>query len=192
MKIGYCVEGSTDRALVRGLRDRWCRDATLFEGHFRGSTGQSQKREINQVCFEMSSKGVDLVIFLRDSNSESWRDVLKGFTESCQPRYQHLTIFGVCERNIECWFCADRDWLAGQLGKNGPEFDVPDPKAVFEAALGIRGPEKQEVRIAQLVQHAPLRDWLKASRSFENFYESLRTKSKELGCQLENLRERQV
>ena len=36
MKIAYCVEGTTDRAILRGLRDRWCPQAELVEGRFRG------------------------------------------------------------------------------------------------------------------------------------------------------------
>jgi len=45
MKIGYSVEGSTDRAVIRGLRRRWCPEAELIEGKVRGSTRLSLRRE---------------------------------------------------------------------------------------------------------------------------------------------------
>ena len=37
MKIGYCVQGTTDEAFVRGLVQRWCPEAELAPGKFRGS-----------------------------------------------------------------------------------------------------------------------------------------------------------
>ena len=72
MKIAFCVEGSADRAILRGLRERWCRDAELVEGRFRGQLPRSQ---IPKECKLLSSKGADLIIFLRDANIEEWRDV---------------------------------------------------------------------------------------------------------------------
>ena len=63
---------------------------------------------------------------------------------------------------------------------------------MFESALGItvRNRRDKEEEIAGLVQAAPLRKWLD-NRSFEDFYEKLWRKSKELGCQIDNLRESQ-
>ena len=48
MKIGYSVEGSTDRAVLQGLKQRWCPEAQLVEGRFRGTSGQSQHRDCPQ------------------------------------------------------------------------------------------------------------------------------------------------
>jgi hypothetical protein len=62
MIIGYCVEGSTDRAFINGLKERWCEKATLIEGHFRGSTHLSQRREIAKICHELNSKEADLLL----------------------------------------------------------------------------------------------------------------------------------
>ena len=79
MKIGYSVEGSTDRAPLEGLKRRWCREAELIPGKFRGTSGQSQRREIPNTCIELSAKGADVIVFLRDANTENWREVLKTY-----------------------------------------------------------------------------------------------------------------
>lgn len=188
MKIGYSVEGSTDRALLRGLQRRWCPQASLIEGKFRGTTGQSQRREIPNTCHELMFKGADLIIFLRDSNDENWREVLKKDEARCTAQSRHLAVFGVCSRNVESWLCCQCDWIASQTGRQPNEFRVDDPKGLFEAALKVSGPDKQEEAIANLVKDAPLKDWL-ANPSFEDFYRKLWNKSKFIpGCNLENLR----
>jgi hypothetical protein len=187
MKIGYSVEGSTDRALLEGLRQRWCPRAQFIEGHFRGTTGQSRKREIGQICIELNAKGVDCIILLTDSNDARWRDLLRQEEYRCRPQHQHITVFGVCLRNVECWLAADADYIANYFGRQRHEFAVDDPKGVVEAAFGVTSADKREDQIADFVRNAPLRHWL-CNESFEEFYDSLRQKSLELGCQLENLR----
>jgi len=190
MKIGYSVEGSTDRALLEGLRRRWCPQAQSVEGRVRGTSGISQRREIPNTCRELVSKGAALIVFLRDANEENWRAVLNADTDRCCDEHKHLTVFGVCDRNVECWMCADRDWIAKRTAKETAEFQVADPKAAFESALAITARDRKENEIAELVQDAPLRNWL-ANRSFEDFYDNLWQKSKEHNCRIENLRERQ-
>ena len=111
MRIGFSVEGSTDRALLVGLRERWCPDAELIEGRFRGTSGQSQRREIPKTCVELTYKKADLIVFLRDANEENWRDVLKADEHRCRDEHRHLAVFAVCDRNVESWFCADAEWI---------------------------------------------------------------------------------
>lgn len=41
MKIGYYVQGDADEAVVWGLAKRWCPDAELAEGRFRGASRES-------------------------------------------------------------------------------------------------------------------------------------------------------
>jgi hypothetical protein len=188
MKVGYSVEGSTDRAVLQGLQQRWCPDARLVEGRFRGTSGLSQHREIPRTCIELVAKGVDLIVFLRDANDESWRDVLKADEERCRLDHKLLSIFGVCDRNVECWLCADADWIGKKTGREAGEFRVSDPKKPFEEAMGITRADKKEEEIAAMVQQAPLKNWL-SNRSFGEFYERIWDKSKARGCQIENLRE---
>ncbi len=80
MKIAFCVEGGADRAILKGLRDRWCPQAELVEGRFRGQPPRSQ---ISKECKVLSAKGADLIIFLRDANLENWREVLRADGAKC-------------------------------------------------------------------------------------------------------------
>ena len=103
MKIGYSVEGSTDRAFLKGLRDRWCPGMELIEGQFRGRSSQSRSREFPKTCTDLSSQGAELIIFMRDANNEKWREVLRADEARCALNHRHLVIFAVCDRNIECF-----------------------------------------------------------------------------------------
>jgi len=191
MKVGYSVEGSTDRAFIKGLKERWCPYITLEEGHFRGSTGQSQRREIDKICFELNSKDAGLIIFLRDANNEDWKVVLKEFSRLCPNEFKHLTIFGVCDRNIECWICADVQWIANKTNKSASEFQTDDPKGVFEDAMEITGFDKKEKEISKLVLDVPietLKNWYKNNPSFNKFYEDLWQFRVTYNCQIENIR----
>lgn len=188
MKIGYSVEGSTDRGFLEGLRQRWCPQAQFVEGHFRGTTAQRRRSEIPQICFELQAKGVDCIIFLTDSNLAAWRDVLREEEVRCRPQHQHITVFGVCLRNVESWLAADADHIANHFGRARHEFTTGDPKGAVEAAFGVTRSDKKELEISAFVRSAPLRRWLN-NPSFAEFYDSLRQKSLELGCQLENLRQ---
>jgi hypothetical protein len=190
MKLGYSVEGSTDRAILKGLRDRWCPKASLEEGHFRGQTRQSRRREVPAICKELQAKGVNLIVFLCDSNEEEWREVLKAEQARCPHEYNHLTVFGVCRRNAESWLAADPDHIASYFGRARVEFAVDDPKGPVAAAFEISASNKMEDEIAAYVCASPLRRWL-TNPSFEDFYEKLRQKSHELKCSLENLLERE-
>ncbi|MCX7046090.1 MAG: hypothetical protein NTX50_11470 [Candidatus Sumerlaeota bacterium] len=193
MKIGYSVEGGADRAFLAGLRDRWCPHAEIIQGSFRGRTGVSMGREIPHTCMALMKQGVDVIIFLKDSDKKDWRDILNDHRKRCKPEHSHLVIFGVCERNVECWLCADCDYIARQFGKTPGEFlweDTKDgdPKNVVQSCFKSKGRERLEVEIAEFVTKAPLRKWLHRSKSFEHFYDSIWAKSKEMGCGIENLR----
>jgi hypothetical protein len=161
----------------------------LIEGRFRGTTGHSQRREIPNTCRELMSKGVDLIVFLRDANEENWREVRKKDEARCIPESRHLAVFGVCRRNVESWLCCECGWIASQTGRHPDEFRVDDPKGIFESALQITRTDKKEDAIADLVKSAPLKEWL-TNDSFEDFYGKLWYFSKSIpGCNLENLRQ---
>jgi hypothetical protein len=184
MRIGYCVEGSTDRALLIGLHRRWCPAAEMMEGRFRGAF---RRREIPKACRELEHKGADLIIMMRDANDENWRDVMAGDQNCCSAAHQHLTIFAVCGRNVESWLTADPYYASARTGCPADSFRVADPKAAFQAAMGITAPDRKEREIAHYTHDAPLKIWL-TNDSFENFYEQLRQRSKTMNCGIENLR----
>ena len=68
MTIAFCVEGSGDRVILHGLRDRWCPQAELVEGRFRGQLPRSQ---ISKECKTLTSRGADLMAFMRDANRQN-------------------------------------------------------------------------------------------------------------------------
>jgi hypothetical protein len=183
MSIGYSVEGSTDRAFVEGLRQRWCPGVILIEGAFRG---KSIRRAIPNICRELSHKGASVIVFLTDANDQNWREVRRRESNLVPDEFRHVTLYGVADRNIECWLNSDRDYLAKRLGISPNELDVPDPQGVFEAALRITDIEEREKEIASIVCDAPLHHWLARSPSFEAFYEDARRLSQQLQHPIRN------
>ena len=185
MKIAFCVEGSADRAILYGLRDRWCPQAELFEGRFRGQLPRSQ---IQKECKVLTQKGADLVIFLRDANEENWRDVLKADEAKCPVECRHRVVFGVCDRNAECWLASGADHLCAATGCSRERLGSGDPAAIVKKAFGLVGfdKEQQEPHVSAYVQRAPLKQWLQ-NKSFESFYQQLWNQSKTHACALENL-----
>ena len=191
MSIGYSVEGATDRAFLEGLRMRWCRDAALIEGSFRGASSISLRRDIRRICRELGHKGASVVVFLADAKEQDWRQVKRRESDCVPVEFQHMTLYGVADRNIECWLAADRDYLAGCLNIPPKALDASDPKGVIERALGVTSYDRKEEDIALMVHDAPLRNWLNRSPSFEAFYEDARVLGKREGCSIPNERERE-
>jgi hypothetical protein len=182
MKIGFCVEGSTDRAFISGLKERWCPQAELVEGRFRGSTGLSLRREINKICLELNSKGCDIFVFLTDSNNQTWREVLRGQIERVPNEFRYRALCGVAERNIECWLCADADWIANRTGKASIDFRVDDPKSIFNKAMGVSARDSKETEIASLIADVPMKNWIARSESFAAFYREARRIGNSINC----------
>jgi hypothetical protein len=190
MSIGYSVEGATDRAFLEGLRRRWCPDVTLIEGAFRGKSRIRLRRDIPKICQELAHKGARVIVFLTDANKQNWRQVKQRESALVPDHFLHMTLYGVADRNIECWLAADRDYLARLLGLSPKDLAVDDPKGVIERALGITSYDRKEEKIASIVHYAPLRNWLKRSPSFETFYEDTRILSKQEQYNIPNEREK--
>lgn len=186
MSIGYSVEGATDRAFLRGLQLRWLPDATLIEGAFRGT---SIRREIPKICRELAHKGATAIVFLTDGNMQDWREVKQRESGFVPIEFHHSTLYGVADRNVECWLAADRDYLARRLGIAPSGLEVDDPKGIFERALGITSYDRKEDEIAAIVSDAPIRNWLQRSTSFESFYEEARDLSQQQQHPIPNERE---
>ena len=188
MKIGYSVEGSTDRALLWGLRDRWCPDAQMIQGHFRGSTGVSMRREIRKIWDEFLQKGVDVAVFFMDANDRNWREVKNETRERVPGERLEFTIIGVADRNVECWIWLDPSYVASALRLAPQVLHIGNPKERFVSAMSIERDDRKEPEIAALVRDAPLRRWL-AEPSFEDFYDQIRAMSLRRACEVENLRQ---
>ena len=192
MRIGYAVQGSTDRAFLYGLKDRWCEDAEMVEGAFRGSTGLSLRRELTKICNELFwHKACDVIVFLSDADEVNWREIQRREVNKLPDSIRPFAVYGMADRNIECWLCADARYIAERTERAAEDFAVADPKGAFESAMHISRDDRRETEIAELVREAGanvLRRWLEKNRSFEDFYDQLRAVSRQRGCVIENLR----
>jgi hypothetical protein len=183
MRIGFGVEGATDRAFITGLRDRFCPRAELEEGSFRGTTDLRLRAEIPKICKELIEKNVDVIVFLTDSSEPGdWHKKKRTEYDYVPNDYKHLTLYGVTEKNIETWITADKSYIGKELGVNPNVFNVPDPKSEFERVLGIVSLDKKEGRIAEIVKNAPIDVWKQSLSSFNSFYEDIMNIARDRGC----------
>ena len=189
MKIGYYVQGDTDEAVVWGLAKRWCPDAELKKERFRGASGESFRREISDSLLALKDKRCDILVVLTDSDANRWREVKNRESAKIPTECEHLTLFGVAERNIECWLAIDREALACEL--KCPVEDIPsdDPSHFVKRKFGLtHRDEKQEAkaRVRDYVAQASLRSWIKGSDSFRDFYGDARRFATQNGCSIKN------
>ena len=96
MKIGYYVQGDTDEAVVKGLAKRWCLDAELAEGRFRGASKEFFRREIANSLMDLKSdKRCDIIVVLTDADAKPWRNVKRDESSKIPEECRYLTLFGV-------------------------------------------------------------------------------------------------
>lgn len=193
MKIGYYVQGDADEAVVWGLAKRWCPDAELVKGPFRGSTNVALKRELH-IALSMNlkdDKRCDAIVFLTDADADLWRDVKRRELNSIPTDCQHLTLFGVANRNIECWLAIDRSALARELECSEEDIPKDNPSDFVKRHFGLTGRNKLEAkaRICNYVTHASLREWIEGSDSFADFYDEARRWAARNECSIPNERE---
>lgn len=195
MKIGYYVQGDTDEAVVKGLAKRWCPDAKLAEGKFRGASRESFRREIaNSLRDLKSDKRCDILVFLTDADANPWRDVKRRESDRIPEDCKHLTLFGVAEENIECWLAIDQEALAHELecSKEDIPTDNPSKSNFIKRRFGLTDRDTRQnakARIRDYVAEAPLRTWIRNSDSFADFYEEARDLATQNECSIRNERE---
>lgn len=194
MKIGYYVQGSADEAFVHGLAQRWCPDAERAQSKFRGSSGISFRREIEKALWDLrDDKSCDLLVVLTDSDENAWRDVQKREWARVPVDCRHMCVFGVAERNIECWLAIDRVALARELQCDPSDIPTDDPSSFVKRRFGLgeRDAARTEAkdRVSRFVKGAPMKSWIEGSESFEEFYEDVRRLAKQRKCDLPNERE---
>ena len=193
MKIGYYVQGDTDEAVVWGLAKRWCPGAELAEGRFRGASKQSFRREIANSLMDLKSdKKCDVIVVLTDADANRWRDVKRRESDRISEDCQYLTLFGVAERNIECWLAIDRSALARELKCSEEDIPKDNPSDFIKRRFGLTDRDKKQnakARICNYVLQASLREWIEGSDSFEDFYEEARRWAAQNECSIPNERE---
>ncbi len=195
MKIGYYVQGTADEAFVHGLAERWCPQAELAPGKFRGSSGISFRREIAGALWDLrDDKHCDVLVVLTDSDVNPWREVKQREWNRVPDDCQHMCIFGVAERNIECWLAADREALAEELDCKPDEIPTDDPSGFVKRRFGLgkrdvdRDAAKE--RVTRFVTRAPMKLWIEGSKSFEDFYRDARSLAAQTQCEIPNELER--
>ena len=190
MKIGYYVQGDTDEAVVRGLAQRWCPDAELAEGRFRGSSGESLRREIRNSLVDLRDhKECDILVVLTDADANRWQEVKRRESERIPEDYRDVTLFGVADRNIECWLAIVRDALAAELGCPVDDIPIDDPSHFVKRRFGLSNRDTRKdarTRICNYVAHASLRSWIERSASFGDLYDQARGLSRRTGCPFPN------
>jgi hypothetical protein len=191
MKIGYYVQGSADEAFVHGLARRWCPQAELAQGKFRGSSRESFRREVAKALEDLrDDKHCDVLVVLTDSDVAPWRDVKRREWERVPADCQHLCVFGVAERNIECWLAADRPALAKEVDCAPQDIPTDDPSGFVKRRFGLgeRDANRQAAkeRISRFVAEAPLKSWIERSDSFGDFYRDARSLAAQRGCVVPN------
>ena len=189
MKIGYYVQGDADEAVIWGLKQRWCPSAKLAQGKFRGNSGESFSREISKSLRALKDEGCDILVVLTDADANPWRDVKRRESAKIPTDYEHLTLFGVADRNIECWLAIDRGALACELKCSVEEIPSDDPSHFVKRRFGLTNQdEKQDAkaRIRDYVVRASLRSWLAGSDSFQDFYDRARRLAVQNKCSIPN------
>lgn len=191
MKIGYYVQGTADEAFMHGLVDRWCPRASVAQGKFRGSSRESFRREIAKALRDLrDDKGCDVLVVLTDSDVNLWREVKKREWKRVPADCQHLCVFGVADRNIECWLAIDRPALAGELGCDPVEIPSDDPSGFVDRRFGLRQRdlhrENAKARVSRFVAQAPMKSWIQGSPSFEDFYKDARALAAQIRCDMPN------
>ena len=195
MKIGYYVQGDIDEAVVKGLAKRWCPDAEVEEGQFRGASKESLRGEIaKSLTYLKSYKRCDILVVLTDADANRWRDVKRRESDRIPEDCQHLTLFGVADRNIECWLAIDRSALARELECQVEEIPTDDPSNFIKRRFELTERDKKQnakARVCDYVAQASLKTWIEGSDSFEDFYEQARDLATQNACSIPNERERE-
>ncbi len=184
MKIGWIVEGSTDKAFLYGLKKRWCPEAELIELGFRGS--KLRPRNYPKSCAQARHDNCNFVVILTDSNNSDLNTVYKNERQYLKAEHKHFTVIGVAVRNIECWICADADYIASKYHGDPNDLRSGDPKRVFQKMLAITTFDKKENEIEELVCQHPNFKPLLSLASFSRFYTDICNLAKQNGCYIPN------
>ena len=191
MRVGYYVQGAADEASVWGLVERWCPHAQIAEGRFRGSSRTSFRREIERALWDLrDDKRCDVLVVLTDSDVAPWREIKQREWNRVPEDCRHLCVYGVAERNIECWLAIDRTALANELGCGPVEIPSGDPAGFVKRRFGLgeRDTARDDAkdRIKQFVCRVSMKPWIDESESFRTFYTDCRGLAARIRCEMPN------
>lgn len=180
MKIGCHIEGIADRCFVEGLLARYCQHAELIEPIRRGGRKGKKLRlrhDIRQAVVELRAKRADYIVILTDADNQKWRDKKNKELDHVPDDAKHIVIFGVPERNIECWIACDRRGLATFLQCSETDIPNDNPKSFVGRSFNLT--ERDDTRrrgcsrLRDYVRKANLDIWLRKSTSFADFWDQI-------------------
>jgi hypothetical protein len=193
MRVGYACEGWLDRALIHGLRDRWCAAASLVQGHVRGTS--VRKCEVAHLCAEFASQGCNVALLLTDATLGAWRalrsELINAASEQLHLPAEHV-LAGVTDCDIEVWYVADAEYFAGFFESVSAADLTANCKGIVNAAFGTVRWEQRSDLATDIVRRARLQTWIRNSDSFAAFYDDVRGLGNRLGCHVPNERDREV
>ena len=164
----------------------------MAAGTFRGSSRESWRREIRKALLDLKdSKACDALVVLTDADANRWQDVKRRESKKVPDDCRHLTLFGVADRNVECWLAADPGALAAELGCRAEEIPTDDPSDFVKQRFGFTGRDRREAakeQVREYVARAPLKSWIGASDSFADFHDDARRLAARTGCAIPNER----
>ncbi|MBU0606269.1 MAG: hypothetical protein KKI08_00230 [Armatimonadetes bacterium] len=182
MRIGYLLEGSTDGAVIAGLRDQLCPEAELIEGSFRGSLGP-RRRELPKALRELALKGADVIVNLNDANELTWTQRCQQEREWAPVEHHHHLVCGAPEPNVESWLVADAEAFTTRTGV-GCRPKPLDAKPLVERGFQVNGFNKRTEEIAAFVRQANFQVWESNDNSFRGFIRECRSMARQCGCEL--------
>lgn len=181
MKIGFTCQGMNDDAFLEGLKERLCPGATLIRGAARGSLDKNIRRDIEKHLLALEARGAEIFIVLNDSDKGDFRKIRRSEIKHIPNEFKEDSVYGIAERNIECWLTADTNYCREKFGVK-PSKGLGNRKKYFEDAMGIsaRSPKKEETVV--FVTGAPIKSWYKNSKSFKSFYDDLKNMAVRKNC----------
>ncbi len=180
MKIGFTCQGSSDEAFVNGLKERLCPGSKLERGPARGVSKISFRRDIPNILLGLKSNGCDVFIILHVSVNQDFRKVKREETKHVPGEYKDDVVYGVVNRNIECWLTIDPNYCLERFGTSPPK-DIKKRNSYFINSTGRARDHKKE-EIAAFVSEAPIKSWCDNDKSFEQFYVDLKGMAKRKNC----------
>ncbi len=181
------------------MAKKYCPAATLASGKYRGQSGESHRRELRHALLDLvSDKHCDYLVVLTDADSGSWLEIYNREWMRIPDECKHVTVFGVADRNIECWLSLDRRALAEKLGCSENDIPSDNPSGFVKRRFGVSSRGQLRLQgvecIEQFVSHAPrdvIQNWIHNGRSFAHFWDQIFQLGKREHCHVPNERERQ-
>ncbi len=129
-------------------------------------------------------------MFLSDADEANWRDIQRREVGKLPDNIRPFAVYGMADRNIECWLAVNRVALAKELNCTPEEIPRDDPSGFVKKKFGLgerdNAREDAKNRVAQFVAQAPVKSWIEGSESFRSFYGEARSLAARTACEMPN------